>query len=194
MVAEELSSPHPQLSEQGCACVGPLLARFVKNGKLVCTESKCTGNVSGRVDSGHSQGREIKATARPVFLPPETHTLYVGGAYVPRRGGSTLVARSVHSNDGRRCEQQEGRGRDAEGHSSASHGGEAHVEEMDTDTNTRRARCTGDDESAPKTRDSTRRRCTARSRRHVDQRACIRRHRPPRVTARGPKTGAAVCV
>ena len=33
-------------------------------------------------------------------------------------------------------------------------------------TNTR-ARCTGDDESAPKTRDSTRRRCNARSRRHV---------------------------
>ena len=33
--------------------------------------------------------------------------------------------------------------------------------------------CTGrDDESAPKTRDSTRRRCTASSKRHVDQRAC----------------------
>ena len=44
-------------------------------------------------------------------------------------------------------------------------------------TNTR-ARCTGDDESAPKTRDSTRRRCKARSRRHVDRRACIRRQRP----------------
>ena len=42
-------------------------------------------------------------------------------------------------------------------------------------TNTR-ARCTGDDESAPKTRDSTRRRCNARSRRHVDRRACSRRH------------------
>ena len=44
-------------------------------------------------------------------------------------------------------------------------------------TNTR-ARCTGDDESAPKTRDSTRRRCNARSRRHVDRRACSRRHPP----------------
>jgi hypothetical protein len=43
-------------------------------------------------------------------------------------------------------------------------------------TNTR-ARSTGDDESAPKTRDSTRRRCNARSRRHVDRRACSRR--PP---------------
>ena len=42
-------------------------------------------------------------------------------------------------------------------------------------TNTR-ARCTGDDESAPKTRDSTRRRCNARSRRHVNRRACSRRH------------------
>ena len=42
-------------------------------------------------------------------------------------------------------------------------------------TNTR-ARCTGDDESAPKTRDSTRRRCTASSKRHVDRRACSRRH------------------
>ena len=39
-------------------------------------------------------------------------------------------------------------------------------------TNTR-ARCTGDDESAPKTRDSTRRRCTARSRRHVNRRALL---------------------
>ena len=38
-------------------------------------------------------------------------------------------------------------------------------------TNTR-ARCTGDDECAPKTRDSTRRRCTAGSKRHVDRRAC----------------------
>ena len=42
-------------------------------------------------------------------------------------------------------------------------------------TNTR-ARCPGDDASAPKTRDSTRRRCTASSKRHVDQRAYIRRH------------------
>ena len=191
MVAEELSSPHPQLSEQGCACVGPLWARFVKNGKLVCTESKCTGNVSGRVDSGHSQGREIKATptARPVFLPPETYFMLAGRTRPPPW---RLVAQRAFKRWAQVRAAQEGRGRDAEGHSSASHGGEAHVEEMDTDTNTRRARCTGDDESAPKTRDSTRRRCTARSRRHVDQRACIRRHRPPRVTARGPKTGAAV--
>ena len=33
-----------------------------------------------------------------------------------------------------------------------------------------------DDECSPKRRDSTRRRCTAGSKRHVGQRACIRRH------------------
>jgi hypothetical protein len=72
-----------------------------------------------------------------------------------------------------------------------------------------RARCTGDDESAPNTRDSTRRRCTAHSKRHVILSLQVQRERhgrkkrqpmglnsppPPGVAARGPKTGAAVCV
>ena len=63
------------------------------------------------------------------------------------------------------------------------------------ETNTR-VQCTGDDESAPKTRDSTRRSCIARSRRHVE---ATLPDGPgfaatPGVAARGPKTGAAVCV
>ena len=48
-----------------------------------------------------------------------------------------------------------------------------------TFTNTKEHGVLANDESAPKTRDSTCRRCTASSKRHVDRRACIRRHTPP---------------
>ena len=58
-------------------------------------------------------------------------------------------------------------------------------------TNTR-ARCTGDDESAPKTRDSTRRRCTAQAVKDTSTDGPVVAATPG-VTARGPKTVARRC-